>query len=481
MILGVVILFAIVVAAVVVLRRRTPERPLPATQRSGAPPQQRTTDIPQYLEALLTRWGSAGLMSAEQAESIRSYERSAIEAEPVRVEGSRVHTIAEAIGYIGGMLGLGGIISLLAEFWSDFDDAARLGIPLTAAVVFCVAGSVVPEHRNSAMVRLKTFVWLLGTAASAVTAWVFTDIILEAEELRQHWLGVGIVTAIVSGVLWAGRNRPVQQFTALAGVTVALGTGVGEFASVGMSGLAIWVGAVGLLAFSLRRTKTHDDVFVLAGSIAAVVGAYLTTATWMGPGLIFVIVTGMVMTSPAVVTRLQVPSPHPLIMGVAGVLALAQATPASLAHFANRAGVVTGLVVWISGILISGLVGLGILRLGLVLRIVSGALMIGGPAVTTAQSVGFGVVFGLVTAVALIVIGSRPGSAWMSAFGLVGLLVFIPWTIGHYFPGQGRAPVLIIVSGLVLVAVAVGLMRISGRLRGELTSTTEHGPATSGS
>jgi hypothetical protein len=56
----------------------------------------------------------------------------------------------------------------------------------------------------------------------------------------------------------------------------------------------------------------------------------------------------------------------------------------------------------------------------------------------------------------------------MSVFGLVGILVFIPWMIGHFFPGEGRVPLLIIVSGLLLVVVAVVLMRVGGRLRGEV-------------
>jgi hypothetical protein len=130
--------------------------------------------------------------------------------------------------------------------------------------------------------------------------------------------------------------------------------------------------------------------------------------------------------------------------------------------------VATGLTLWGLGIVVLVLVSQHVLRLEFVVTLLAGAMLIVGSAVTGAQSIGFATLFGLTTAVALIAIGARPGSALMSVFGLIGLLVFIPWTISHYFPGEGRVPVLIIVSGLVLVGVAVGLTRVGGRLRGEI-------------
>ena len=50
----------------------------------------------------------------------------------------------------------------------------------------------------------------------------------------------------------------------------------------------------------------------------------------------------------------------------------------------------------------------------------------------------------------------------------LGLLANVPWAISHFFPGEGRAPLLIFASGAVIVAVAVWLARIGGRLRSEL-------------
>jgi hypothetical protein len=56
----------------------------------------------------------------------------------------------------------------------------------------------------------------------------------------------------------------------------------------------------------------------------------------------------------------------------------------------------------------------------------------------------------------------------LSLIGSVGLLVYVPWSISHFFPGEDRAPLLIAASGLVIVAVAVLVARSAGRVRAEL-------------
>jgi hypothetical protein len=88
--------------------------------------------------------------------------------------------------------------------------------------------------------------------------------------------------------------------------------------------------------------------------------------------------------------------------------------------------------------------------------------------VTGAQSAAFATVFGLLSAVAMLSVGMLPGRVLMSLFGSLGLLVNVPWAIQHFFPGEGRVPLLIAVSGLLLVLVSVLLTRMSGRFRREV-------------
>ena len=98
-------------------------------------------------------------------------------------------------------------------------------------------------------------------------------------------------------------------------------------------------------------------------------------------------------------------------------------------------------------------------------EIAGGLLIVAGAAVTAMQSEDFGTVFGLLTAVALLAVGTMPDRVLLSLAGSLGLLVNVPWSINHFFPGEGRAPLLILVSGVVIVAVAVLLYFLVAKTR----------------
>lgn len=484
MVLLALLVVCIVLAAVMWSKRRpsggppVPREPpalreSPVARGSIDPRPSREADVPDYVEALLRRWTTARVITVAVADSVREFERMSSGRDVGRIEKrASVHVIAEALGYLGGVLGLAGIGVLLARFWTEFSGGVRLGVPLVSAVVLVVGGIFLPERRSTEMMRLRAFLWGLGTIAAGIGAWVFSDVVLDVSEIRRHWLAIGIASSSVGLSLWGGRQRPVQQFMGLAAAAVVLGTGIGEFASVGFSGLGVWIAAVCLLIVTLGNRGQRADVNHLVGSLGAVVGAYLTVADWRGPGLLFVVGSGSLLVSPASIKGVNVPQRTSLIMGIVGLLALAQGLPMTLAHFASEAGLLTGLILWALGVSMLVLVEGSILRMHLVFSLISGAMLVGGAAITASQVVGFATLFGLATSLCLIALGSRPGRALMSVFGLMGTVVFIPWMIGHFFPGEGRVPLLIIVSGLLLVIVAVVLTRVGPRLRGEVGRQT---------
>ena len=89
----------------------------------------------------LGRWVAADVLSVEQADAILAYERSVAPA-PVPAEAGRrrVPPVAEALGYLGGILAVVGIVLLVARYWPDMADALRLGVGLVGMVVFVAAG-----------------------------------------------------------------------------------------------------------------------------------------------------------------------------------------------------------------------------------------------------------------------------------------------------------------------------------------------------
>nr|MDA8080494.1 hypothetical protein [Actinomycetota bacterium] len=100
---------------------------------------------------------------------------------------------------------------------------------------------------------------------------------------------------------------------------------------------------------------------------------------------------------------------------------------------------------------------------------------IGGAALTGAQFRNIAPLFGLATAIGLVILGTRPGQVLMSALGSLGILINVTWGVSWYFPSQGRAPLLILISGILIIAIAVWLARMRGRFASELGLASHKG------
>ncbi|MGA1747471.1 MAG: hypothetical protein ACO4BZ_07285, partial [Ilumatobacteraceae bacterium] len=128
----------------------------------------------------------------------------------------------------------------------------------------------------------------------------------------------------------------------------------------------------------------------------------------------------------------------------------------------------TGAVLWAVGVALVFLPDAVPVRFPVLIGLVGGLGLIVGPAVTSGESEALATIGGLITAIAAVTFGTLPGRVLLSLIGSVGLLVYVPWSISHFFPGEDRAPLLIAASGLVIVAVAVLVARSAGRVRAEL-------------
>jgi hypothetical protein len=435
----------------------------------------------------LDRWVAAGLLTTEQGEAILAYEHSAAPV-PVPTEHGRrrVPPVAEALGYLGGILAIVGIVLLIARYWPDMADGLRLTVGLVGMVVLIGAGFATPTA-EAALLRLRWFLWLAATAAAGVVGGVVAHDILGFDSgARDEWrvvLGVTAGIAVVSAALWAGRERPVQQATMIGASAWAIGVLIDDLTHPGWAGLTVWVLGLGAVAVGLGTVLPVRAVWMVVGSIVAVVGGAVTSDRWMGEGLLLALVTalgwialgsmlasrrspGEVRPGRSLADRLR--SSGPTGITVVGSVALLQLTPMTVGHFAERAGVATGVTLWAAGILAQVVADRAPIRFPLVAAIVGGVALVVGPAVTGVQSEATATVFGLATAVVLVGLGTMPGRILLSLFGSVGLLVFVPWSIAHFFPGEGRAPLLIAVSGGLIVVIAVLLARSGGRFRTEL-------------
>jgi uncharacterized membrane protein len=102
--------------------------------------------ISDVLNTWLQRWRSAGLLSDDEVQAIISFEQSseitAGETDHSTPRNERgIPLIAEALGYLGGLLAAIGVILLVARYWPDLATGWRIGLPAAVAVAGVVGGT----------------------------------------------------------------------------------------------------------------------------------------------------------------------------------------------------------------------------------------------------------------------------------------------------------------------------------------------------
>lgn len=423
---------------------------------------------------MLDRWTAAGVLPAELADQIRNYENAAARQQPQAASRStsRFPAVAEALGYLGGVLGIVGVFALISAYWSDWSPGVQLGVTGMATVLLIVAGFVVRGESDSALGRLRWFLWAVTTPSTAMFAYVLSNDVFNWERVVRSWLVIAIVVGLVNAGLWAGRRRPIQEALVFASIIVAVGTAIGEPTDARWAGIAVWATGITFVAVSLWTKLALPLIPATIGSLSIIVGAYLTVLEWEGFGLLFLAFSSAALAALASIRGTFLRSPFDVLLGVMGIIGLVQGVPATLMYFAKDAGVMTGSVLWFFGVLFFLVARAQLVRAEVVYQVVGGVAVLVGPAITGTQSLALATIAGLFISGTLIALGITPGRVLMSMFGLLGLLIYVPWSIAHFFPGEGRAPLLITVSGLLIVVIAVILARMSGRIRTELQGTT---------
>jgi hypothetical protein len=121
-----------------------------------------------------------------------------------------------------------------------------------------------------------------------------------------------------------------------------------------------------------------------------------------------------------------------------------------------------GLAVWAAGVALGLLVWGGLARperAGLVLA--GGTVLVGGQMLAVGYQTP-GLLLGLATAAGLLAVSRPLGEPLLAGGGVLGLAVFTPQLLGHWFPDSIGPPAALFVGGVVLLAGALATIR-SGR------------------
>ncbi len=434
--------------------------------------------VNEVLLTWLRRWETAGLISVDEVDSIIAFEQNnetvaAASDADTESEERKMPLIAEALGYLGGLLSAIGVIMLVARYWPDLATGWRVGLPSAVAAAGVAGGALVNEHADDALRRLKWSLWLVGTAgigaAGGVAIYDSMGPVPTYGWNEEHRViaGAASLVALLSAALWRGKPRPLQQLTFLGGLAFSLGAVANEWWELSVVGLVAWVSGAAMLLIAQREIGTYPVITGLMGGFTMIVGSMMMIDQWETAGSIFLVATSAVLIGFGERPASEEDDALVSALLIAGVLSLVVTIPTTLIRF-NDDVLQAGAAIWLIGILTYWLGERGTARVPTVLLAIGGASMIAGPAILAIESTNIGTLLGLCSAVGCLAIGATPGRVVLSFIGAGSLLIYVPWSIAHFFPGEGRAPLLIAVSGVLIVGVALFLARSARRLSSEL-------------
>ncbi|WP_170225748.1 DUF2157 domain-containing protein [Pseudonocardia cypriaca] len=229
------------------------------------------------LHDALERWVARGLISPEQAERILADEQGSIER-----RARRGPLVAEALGYVGGVLILVGAVAVAERYWSDIGLGGRLGVTFGAAGLLLVTGLCVPARRVDVARRLRSVCWLLSAVLLAAGLGRLGTEVLELDGDTVALLTSG-VTAAYTAVLWWRHRTVLQQAALLVALTATAAAAAAHLphGADHVTGLAVWgVGAGWLLLGWGGVITARTGAYVLGGSATVLGGLPTVEAGW---------------------------------------------------------------------------------------------------------------------------------------------------------------------------------------------------------
>lgn len=227
------------------------------------------------LDAALRRWVEGGLIEPAQADAIRAAEAS----RPV----PQVSLLAEALGYVGGILVLVGLVTLTGRFWTELGTVGRLVVAAGATLALYVAGAAVPAPADGPFRRLRSAVWLLSVVALAVTVGLTGDELLGLRS-EEAILLAAAAAALYAAVLWRRHDAVPQHVGFVAAVVCAAGSAAAllPVPSFEPPWLAVWGAGLAWMLLGWGAVVAPRAAAYVCGGVPVVVGAVVVADTAWG-------------------------------------------------------------------------------------------------------------------------------------------------------------------------------------------------------
>lgn len=223
------------------------------------------------IDAALTEWERAGLVTAKAAQKIRAYEAKVAPAAGGPTEpASRRSAVSEVLGYLGAALAISAVAVIVAAQWQGFSFVSRVVVVGLMTVVVASAGIAMRGSTRPATSRLAS---VLMTAGVWGVTWLVGVIADDGLHLAPQptLLAVGGAATAASLLLYLSRKRALPHLTLLVALLI-LATGlVGEAGRDNFDWTTLAWASVSVLWFgaSARRLLTPYPLGMVAGASAA--------------------------------------------------------------------------------------------------------------------------------------------------------------------------------------------------------------------
>ena len=228
------------------------------------------------IESLLNRWQTAGVLDAEMAGRIRTYEseRNSLAAQSSKRLGWQ-GTVALILGAI---LLACGVVLFVSAHWDEIGPGARYALVMAMVALFHLGGAATCERYRGLSTALHAVGTISTGAAIALVGQIFN--------IQEHWPAAILLWAIAALAGWALLQDEAQQTLTLllfptwiiSEFSFAAEGHIGEDVYIGRF-LIVWA-VLYLTVFLGSKHKIAQGIFFAAAAISALVAILLMVESW---------------------------------------------------------------------------------------------------------------------------------------------------------------------------------------------------------
>ncbi|MFZ0745000.1 MAG: DUF2157 domain-containing protein [Terracidiphilus sp.] len=223
------------------------------------------------IESLLNRWQSAGVVGANVADRIRTYE-----SEQARPTGLRWQGLVALI--LGAILLACGIVLFVSAHWDEIGPGARFALVMAMVAVFHLGGASTREKFHGFSTALHAVGTVSTGAAIALVGQIFN--------IQEHWPAAILLWAIGALAGWILLRDEAQQTLTLLLFPAWIGSEL-SFAAEGHIGQDVYMGrfllvwaVLYLTVFLGSRRKIVQGIVFAVAAVSTLVGIVIMLESW---------------------------------------------------------------------------------------------------------------------------------------------------------------------------------------------------------